>query len=144
MTEKLQQTIKEEVDKLAKELRDAISSFDWVKITEDIGKESKLNETEIEDLQLETLLALIGVTTLKSYAVNIENQVEITKVDAEKISREAKDKIFRPIYKTLTESIRKNLQHKKPNWKQSLDFILSAGDYTVFMDTPRNEEGAMK
>ena len=61
MTEKLKQIIKEETAKLPKESQDVINVFDWGTISEEIGKKYLLNENETNDLQVETLLILIGL-----------------------------------------------------------------------------------
>lgn len=134
MTEKLQQTIKEETARLPKEIQEAIGILDWIKITEEIGKTYLLEKDEIEDFQLETLLILIGVEEPKFYATNIENQVGTTKDDAEKMTNEAFEKILAPISNAIEENIKKNLKNINLNWKQSVDFILSGGNYSTFME----------
>ena len=133
MTEKLQQTIKEEIAQLPKEMQEAISSLDWVKTAEDIGNTNKLNEEEIDDFQLETLLVLIGAVDFQFYAVNIENHVGTTKEGAKSIADEAFQKIFTPISNKIEENIKKNMQNKNPNWQQNLDFVLSGGNYSAFI-----------
>jgi len=133
MTEKLQQTIKEEILELPKEMQEAISVVDWVNIIEEIGKKHSLDEDEINNLQLETLLVLVGATDPEFYAVNIENQVETSKDIAKSIVDESFNKIFAPIRNILDENIKKNLKNKNPKWEQTLDFILSGGDYAVFV-----------
>ena len=77
MTEKLQKIIKEEIAKLPKENQEVINAFDWVKITEEIGKKYLLGESEIGDLQVETILVLVGLEEPDSYTRNIENEVEM-------------------------------------------------------------------
>src|SRR3989344_2165392 len=99
MTEKLKQIIKEEVLKLPKEVQEAINSLDWRGIAEEIGKKYKLNESEINDFQVETLLILVGLEEAEFYVRNIENNVGTSKDEAEKISREAFERIFIPIDK---------------------------------------------
>jgi hypothetical protein len=141
MTEKLQQTIKEELAKLPQAMQEAISTLDWIKITEEMGRAHQFENEKIEDFQLETLLALVGATDLKSYAVNIENQADIIKEEAEKIAIEAQEEIFKPIYKILIENVKKDIKNKKLNWKQSVNFILSGGNYAVFIENPKREQG---
>src|SRR3989344_6277637 len=99
--EKLQQTIKEEVSKLPKEWQDAVNSSDWMKITEELGGKYQLTEDQLVDFQTETLLTLIGATGLNSYTVNIETEANIEEGSAGNLANESKEKIFRPIYKTL-------------------------------------------
>lgn len=142
MTEKLQETIKKEVGELPKEMREAIASVDWVKITEEIGKKYSLSEEETNNFQLETLLLLTSITDPEFYAINIENQVNIGKDTAEKMSEEAFTLIFVPIKKIVVEKAKNNIKNKNPNWQQTLDFILSGGDYVSFLGNPTETGGA--
>ena len=134
MTEKLKQTIKEEIMKLPKEAQEAINSLDWTKVAEEIGKKHLLTESEVNDLQVEILLVLVGLESGYSYPLKIENEVGTSREEAEKIAEEANQKIFTPIYNILEENIKKNLPNKKSTPEQNLNFILSGGDYSVFME----------
>ena len=107
MTEKLKNIIKEEMAKLPKENQEAINTFDWVNIAEEIGKKYLLDESEINDLQVETLLILIGLEDPDLYANNIENNVGTSKDEANKIAEEVIQKIFVPINGILIEDIKK-------------------------------------
>jgi len=120
MTDKLKQIIKEELSKLPKEAQEAINSLDWSSIIEEIGKKYLLNESEINHLQAETLTVLIGLTT--------------TKDDAEKIAAEATEKIFKPTSDVYIENIKKSGKDKNSKPKQTIDFILSGGDYSAFVE----------
>ena len=135
-TEKLKSVIQREVAKLPKESQEAINAFDWVNITEEIGKKYLLNEVEINDLQVQTLLVLIGLTDPEYYAQSIENEIGTSKNEAEKIAEEVLEKIFTPINDILVENIKKNLKNKNPNPTQTLNFILSGGDYSAFLIPP--------
>lgn len=137
MTEKLQQTIKEEVAKLPKEMQGAINTLNWLKIVEEIGQKYSLDEIDINNFQVETLLVLTGITDIQFYAINIENQVETTKDTAEKIATEATQKIFTPISNILLENIKKATINKDTSWQQNLDFVLSGGNYSSFMTPAR-------
>jgi hypothetical protein len=139
MTEKLKNIIKEEVMKLPKEAQEAIDSLDWGSIAEEIGKKYLLNESEINDLQAETLTVLLGLTDLEDYTRGIENEIGTTKDDANKIANEALQKIFTPINNIFLENIKKSGKDKKGNAEQNLDFILSGGDYSAFMNSPLEE-----
>ncbi len=138
MTEKLQQAIKDEIAQLPKEMQEAIGAVDWVKIAEEIGTENGLGQEEIEDFQLETLLVLIGAVDPKFYAINIENQANQITEKAEKVASEALEKIFSPIAKTLEENVKKNLKNKRPNPEQTLNFIMSGGNYSAFVGARTN------
>ena len=133
MREKLEKIIKEEMTFLPKEVQEAINSLDWARMAEEIGKKFLLTENEISNFQVETLLVLIGLEEGEAYVRNIENEVGTSKEEAEKIAEEAEQKIFTPIYGFLTENIKKNLKNKNLNWEQTLNFILSGGDYSTFL-----------
>jgi hypothetical protein len=133
MTEKLAQTIKEEVAQLPVEMEEAINAFDWIKVTEEIGRKYELAEDEIHDFQLETLLVLIGAVEPEFYEINIENQVNTTKEKARSMAHEALERIFRPIKNTIVANIQKGGQIKNSDFEQNIDFVLSGGDYSSFM-----------
>src|SRR3989344_3814321 len=137
MTEKLKQTIEEEIAQLPKEGQEAISAVPWVKIAEEIGAKYNLTEEEIDDFILETLIILIGAADFEFYAINIENHVGTTKDGAKSMADEALERIFKPIRKILEDNIKKNLKIKNPTAMQNVNFILSGGDYSAFM-TPNS------
>lgn len=139
MTEKSKNLIKEEMLTLPKEAQDAINASGWEKISGEIGKKYLLDENEINTLQLETASFLLGLVDEDLYPINIENSVGVSKREALKIAEEANQKIFTPIYSVLEENIKKNLKNKNPNATQTLNFILSGGDYSAFVE----ERGAM-
>ena len=138
MTEKLKQTIKEEIGQLPEEMKEAINAFDWIGMTEEIGHRHELEEEEIEDFQLETLLVLVGAVDPEFYAINIENHVRLIKEKAESIAKESFQQIFAEIKKIFDANVRKNLKDKSSDWKQSVDFVLSGGDYSVFLENKQN------
>ena len=140
MTDKLKKVIEDEVVKLPIEAQNAINSFDWETIAEEIGRKFSLLEEETSDLQVETLLVLTGLSDYELFAQKIENYVGTTKEEAEKISKEIEEKIFIPIANILSENIRKNIKDKNPDWKQSMNFVLSGGDYSAFLDTREDED----
>ena len=142
MTEKLKQIIKEEVMKLPKEAQDAINSFDWIKETEEIGKKYLLGDSEINDFQVETLLVLVGKEDGNYYEQNIENNLGTSKEEAEEMAEEAFQKIFTPIDDKLVENIKNSSKSKNPKPEQTLNFILSGGDYSAFVEgqSENNEE----
>ena len=55
MTEQLKQDIQEQLEFLPKESQEAINSFDWAKISEEIGKKYFLIGNDIEQTVLEAL-----------------------------------------------------------------------------------------
>ena len=139
MTEKSKNLIKEEMLNLPKEAQEAINASGWEKISEEIGKKYLLDEGEIETLQLETASLLLGLIDEDSYPINIEEEVGTSRDEANKIAKEVFQKIFTPINDTLIENIKKSGKDKNPNAEQNLNFILSGGDYSTFMEERDNE-----
>ncbi len=138
MTDKLKNIIKEEIVKLPKDTRAAIEAVDWASKVEEIGKKYLLNESETNDLQVETMLVMFGIDYADSYTTNIENKVGTTKDDAEKIAQEIYEKVFSPINDVFVENIRKSGKHINAAPEQNLDFILSGGDYSAFVEKRDN------
>lgn len=138
MTEKLKQTIKEEVGKLTKENQEVISTFGWESIVEGIGRKSLLSDSEINDLQVETLLVLIGLQDPDEYAQNVENNVGTSKDEAEKMTDEVFERILTPITEKIVEKIKTSEKVKNANAEQNLNFIFSGGDYSVFLENPNS------
>jgi hypothetical protein len=139
MTNKLQQTIKEELAKLPKENQEAINAVDWVLVSSDIGKRNRLNEDEINNLQVEILLELIGMEDPEVFAGNIEDEVGTSKEEAKKISKEVFEKIFDPINEKLLENIKKSEKIRNTAPEQTIDFILSGGDYSTLVGNHKEE-----
>jgi hypothetical protein len=144
MTDKLKQIIKDELAKLPKENREAIDAFDWVKVTEEICKKY-LFESELTDFQVETFLVLIGLEDPEIYAFNIEDNVGTSREQANRIADEVTEKIFAPISDIIAENIKKSDKVRNANVEQNLDFVLSGGDYSAFVEpispSPSQGEG---
>jgi len=138
MTEKLEQTIKEGLISLPIELQNAINSSNWDKIAEEVGRKFYLSNDEINNLQLETGLVLLGYKKLDLFAINIELSTPIDGDSSVKISDELDKRIFTPIEQIIEKSVENNLDHINTNWKQRINFIVSGGDYSVFIEEINN------
>jgi len=134
MTDKFKQIILEKVAELPKENQEAIRNFDWAKMADEIARKYLSNESQINDVQVETFLVLVGLTDPKYFATYIENGVGTIKEYAENITKEISEKIFTPINNHIIENIKKSEKAKNPKWDQNLGFILSGGDYTNFAE----------
>lgn len=138
MTEKLKQTIKGEMARLPNDAQEAINAFDWVKISEEIGKKYLLTENEITFFQAEIGLTLVGLSDPNYFAQNVENEVGTGRDEARKMADEVFQRILTPIANIAIEKIKKNLNNKKPDWRQTLHFVLSGGDYFAFAERREN------
>lgn len=139
MTEKLKQIIREEMINLPKESQEAINSFGWERVSEEIAKKYLLGEEEINKLQAQIAIVMVGAGEQNFLALNIEDEIGISKDEAEKMAGEVVQQIFKPIINKLTEIIKKDLKNKSIHWQQNLDFILSGGDYTAFIRRVENQ-----
>lgn len=138
--DKLKEYIKEEEQALPKELQSIIDTYEWANIAEKIGKDHKLIDEEILSLQIETALVLLGITRQNAYTENLEENIIISEQEANKVSGEVNQKIFIPTYSNLAEKIKQGMKDKDPTWKQNVNFVLSDGDYTAFINTPGTSE----
>jgi hypothetical protein len=141
MTEKLEQTIKEEMVKLPKEMQEAINSSGWIQISDNIGKDFSLNEDEINNLQLEIGLVLLRYKKLNLLSSSLESSSSIPKNELSKIVAELEKRIFTPIEEKVKSLFKDKIKNEDMNWKQSVNFIISGGDYSIFIDqenTPNN------
>lgn len=140
MNTKLQDTIKEEMANIQKESQEAINAFDWIENSEKIGKKYLLNNEKLDNFQLETFLVLLGLVDKEKYIQNIEKKVGMSNTESIKIANETIEKIIIPIINYQIEKIKDNLKTKNQNWKQNLNFVVSGGDYSVFIgkDNPKS------
>ncbi len=136
MTEELKKIIGEELQVLPKESMEAINSFDWEKVSKEIGSKYLFTEEEQNQLDAEIVLVMLGITEQEFLPSRIENNIITTHDNAEKITEEIVEKILKPIVNTLSEKIKSTLKSRVVHWQQNLDFILSGGDYTAFIRDP--------
>ena len=123
----------EEIAKLSTNKQEAINSIDWETITREIGKKNLLEEEEIDRLQKETGLFLLGITDGDTYKFRLEDFLVSIKT-TEDITNEMLEKIFLPITTKMEVSIKNEMATKKPKWDQTVRFIISGGDYSVFLN----------
>ena len=132
MTEQLKKIINDELVKLPEKMQKAINSVDWPEITKEVGLKYLTTDEAINKLQTEVLLVLINMEYLDNLKLNIENYLITTNDSAEKISKELIEKVFKQITAKLNEDIKNNLKYKNTSWDQTINFIVSGGDYSVF------------
>ena len=133
MIEKLQQTMREEISKLPRENQEAIYSVDWLNISEKIAKKYILTEQETIDFQTETGIVLLGLSDFWTYSANIED-IGISKSKSEEMSKEVFQEIFKPIADKIETSIKNRIRIEKIKWDQTINFIISGGDYSNFIE----------
>jgi len=129
----LPQIIKEEIIKLPKQLRDAISYINWQLILEEISREY-VTEEEFDDLRTEVVLVLIGAEYPEFLAQNIEDNLGLSNNDSIQISKMVFEKIFSPIAEKLQSLVKNEVSTKNYSWQKTINFIVSGGDYSVFIE----------
>jgi len=134
MTEQLQKIIHDELANLPEKVQKGINSVDWVEICNSIGLKYLLTDDGINKLQTEVLLVLINMEYLDDLKLNIENHLEILKKDSENIAEDLVKQVFNPINNKIKEDVKNNLSYKNLSWNQTINFIVSGGDYTVFLE----------
>lgn len=134
MIEKLKQRTIDELAKLPKEMEESINSLDWSNISETIGKKYIQNEKEIDKLQAEILLVLIGIEKINNLKTNIEINVNLTPQIASQIFDELVEQIFFPIAENIELLVKTNFNLENAHWNQTVNFIVSGGDYSVFLE----------
>ncbi len=143
MKEEFKQKLKEQIGepllRLPKDSQQAIESLDWLAKIEEIGKANGLEDENIENLAIETALVISAVNPSNEYIDNIEDEIGLTKDEAEKIAGEAMEKIFKPIAQKREEIIKEKLKNRKPNWTEDMQFVLSGGNYAYYGDKPMAE-----
>ena len=98
MNEKLQQTFEEQLTYLPSINQQALQSFDWATELVGIGKQYGLHVDQLDDLQIETMLVLVGVVSADDYPNELITRLAISPSEADKIIEQVNDLIFTPIH----------------------------------------------
>lgn len=98
MNEKLRQTFEEQLTYLPAINQQALRSFDWATELVGIGKQYGLHVDQLDDLQIETMLVLVGITNPDDYPNELITRLAISPSEADKIIEQVNDRIFTPIH----------------------------------------------
>lgn len=135
MTDKLKQLIEEEVVKMPREFQEAFTSSNWISVSEDIARKYNLYlDEEITKFQAEVFLVLSGVVQYELLSVNIENELGLSKKEAEEVEGEVFEKIIYPFSDKLENKLKWKMDIKNSKWDQNLNFITSGGNYSAFLE----------
>lgn len=149
MNPEIEKIIKEQMKILPPEVINILADPAFGEKIINIGKKNILNEVQLVILQQETNLVLLGLVHPDEYENELKNRLKIDEMKVNNILSDVNREIlggvreklvglFNVSDESLTYEERKALE-KKANWKQNLDFILSGGDYSVFMDSMPEE-----
>lgn len=145
MNPELERTIKEQIQKLPQEVKNLISNVGiWDKIL-NVGSKNRLNEKQARILLIETSLILFGLTNPEDLFYQLKEQLKVAENTIISVIKEVDEKIIGNLKKILIDTynknveveenkIKENVKNKNTNWQQNVDFALSGGDYSVFME----------
>jgi len=101
-------------------------------MAEEIGSKYLIEE-EIESFQKEIAVTLLGIEYPAYLTRNIKDHLGVSQDSANKMTSEVIEKIYTPIAEKMESLIKINLQKIGSTWDQNVNFIVSGGDYSVFM-----------
>ncbi len=98
MNEKLRQSFEEQLVYLPEINQQALKSFDWATELLSIGKNYGLHIDQLEDLQIETMLVMVGLVQVKDYPDELITRLAISPSEANRIIEQVNERIFTPIH----------------------------------------------
>lgn len=98
MNSKLQQQFEEQLQYLPEINQQALRSFNWAEELIAIGKKHGLPIDSLEDLQIETMLVLVGLVSPEEYPDELATRLAISPAQVEMILGDVNDKILVPIH----------------------------------------------
>jgi hypothetical protein len=104
MNDKLKQQFEEQLAYLPDITQQALKSFDWATGILSIGKKHGLYIDQLEDLQIETMLVLVGLVQPEDYPKELMNRLALSPAETDKIIDDINDEIFTPIHNYIIES----------------------------------------
>lgn len=113
MNEKLRQQFEDQLIYLPAINQEALRSFDWATELIAIGKNYGLHIDELDDLQIETMLVLVGLITAEQYPNELINRLAISPTEADKIISDINERVFIPIHDYIVSGGKKAEQTPK-------------------------------
>ena len=101
MDENQKKLIKEQMQKIPSEVREAIESSDWERKIFNIGRAHKLHIDDIDVLSMETILTMIGLEHPKDFFDNVKERAEISEDVLLDIIDEVNEQLFTKIRDAL-------------------------------------------
>ncbi len=95
--------LKKAEDSLPKDIKEAISSTDFIYTVQDISKKYNLHIDKMGELSDEISLVMLGFTHPADFTKNIKNRLSVDENTAHEITKEVNEKIFKPIKESLME-----------------------------------------
>lgn len=98
MNDKLRQQFEEQLTYLPDINQQAMRSFDWATELISIGHGYGLHVDQLEDLQIETMLVMVGLTPPEKYQEELITRLALSPIEADRIIEEVNKRIFSPIH----------------------------------------------
>jgi len=131
------QELKEYIDKLPSELKQAIFSIDYQKQLQEVARRNKLLIDQAGKLEAETTLVMAGMEPLKDYIANLIKNVELSRDKAIIVAHDVDELIF----KNIREELRKiNEEDEKEEKKEEED--LTKEKILEGIENPSSLDGA--
>ncbi|HQV64667.1 MAG TPA: hypothetical protein PKZ56_00290 [Candidatus Paceibacterota bacterium] len=118
MNEKLKQQFEEQLIYLPDINQQALKSFDWATQLLSIGHQYGLHIDQLEDLQMETMMLLVGLISPEQYPDHLTEKLAVSPTEISKIIEQINHQVFIPIH----------------------DYIINGGDNPI--TTPENVMGS--
>src|SRR3990167_11362864 len=94
MDENIKKIIKEKFDALPEGIQEIILSSNYEETLLIVGKQYQLNIEQLDILQRETTLVMMGLTPTKDFATELARELKIDAVKASQIVKDLNEKIF--------------------------------------------------
>jgi len=103
ISQNIQTTIQEHMKRLPRTLQEAIHASSWERKILNIGRKHGLHVDQLEILQTELSLAVLGLIPRDEFVREVAREAEITKENMSKIIEDINSEIFAPIREYLKE-----------------------------------------
>jgi hypothetical protein len=136
MDPEIEKIIKEQMEKLPIEVKKLFTDSSLGEKIINIGKKNGLNEGQLAILQTETNLVMLGLVHPDEYSDELKSHLNINDIRADNITNDINTEIMSGIREKIKETYEKTEEslETEPDWKQNLDFVLSGGDYSSFIE----------
>jgi len=119
MISKTKQAIKEVLITLPENYQKVVNSFPWEKISKEIGgKHLLVADSDLNDLQVEVALVLLGLEDPENFESRVEDNVVVKENEAREIEQEVFIKIFEPIDKLVGDNLPSTEDKSNPEANQ--------------------------
>jgi len=134
LPEKVQEMISDLVSVLPDYMRNTLAAFDWQNEIVRVGAKYQLNDSQNQNLIVETALVILGVSEPVTYVQTIENYLGVSEEIAENIALEIVDRVINPLQENMIELNRDeilNLQNQVTRAEQEAGQAVSFQDLGI-------------